>query len=171
MTSVLKVDNIQNSSGTDAISIDSNGVVTKSVIPAFRVGLNGDQVETSSGTNIVVEWNDLSTDNCFVQGGMSFSSGVVTVPVAGIYQFNLVLRIDDIGTGYAVAKVVVNNDESQSRELYIMNGDPATNYDNYTGGDILKLSANDNVRVTVFASSDTSWDVHNASHFSGALIG
>ena len=37
MTSVLRVDSIQNSSGTNAISLDSNGVIKKPALPTFKV--------------------------------------------------------------------------------------------------------------------------------------
>ena len=37
MTSIIKVDQIQNASGTNAVSINSAGVVTRPSIPAFHV--------------------------------------------------------------------------------------------------------------------------------------
>lgn len=171
MTSVLKVDNIQSSGGTAALSIDSSGRVTRNVVPAFRAGLSGNQNETSSATNITVEWDNVTTLNHFMQGGITKSSGVFTVPIAGLYQFNFVLRINNVGSGYIIAKLIVNNDESGSQETYIINGSPDATYENLTGSDMLSLSANDNVRINVFVSADTSWNISGVSQFSGVMIG
>ena len=65
MTSVIKVDNIQNSSGTSSISLDSNGVIKQSALPTFKIhGGSGSgsklDLSTNTWTSVpysTVEWN------------------------------------------------------------------------------------------------------------------
>ena len=171
MASELGVQTIQHTNGTDAMTIDSNGVITKSVVPSFRIGRTIKQVVTSAATDTTLLFNDTNTDNCFVQGGMSLSSGVVTVPVAGVYQFNANIRFSNVGSGYVQVFIVINNDKSNNKDTYIINGSPASNYDTLTGSDVYKLDANDNVRIIVYASADNNFDINDTSTFSGVLIG
>ena len=94
MTSILKVDNIQNSSGTSAMSIDSSGNVTTTnpIVmtgrPAF--GVRGTASRTSltaaaSYFDYVTSWT--TTD--FDQGNL-LDSGYAEVPTgySGIYQIS-----------------------------------------------------------------------------------
>ena len=131
MTSVLKVDNIQNSSGTSALSIDSSGVVTQPVVPAFRLEFDG-QSFTSAGTKDMLldtAVDSAGTDNRrFMQGGISITSGnaSVTVPVTGVYQINANCRIDGVGTGYLSFSLKHNG--STTNDGYDISGTPSTNY-------------------------------------------
>jgi len=169
----LEADTIKNSSGTSAISINSSGVITKNVVPAWRVCLTSTQSISNSGTRVTVLWDDTTSDNFnFLQGGCTLSSGVITVPVAGFYQCNVVTRYDSINSGYIVTRIVKNNDESNKRELYTISGSPSSNYDNLTGGDVFSCTSGDTLRVTVFSSGDSSWNLDaSGSKFSGFLIG
>jgi hypothetical protein len=170
MTSIIKVDQIQNAAGTSGLSIDSNGVVTKGVLPAWRVRLSTQQNEASAVTTTVA-WNQTSGNNCFIQGGCSLSSGIITVPVAGVYQINMNLRFDQIGGGYIVGRISINGQTGSDTQTYVIDGDPPTDYANTTGSDFFSLDANDTVRIFAQASSDTSWNIHPFSSFSGVLIG
>ena len=91
MTSILKVDTIQNSTGTDALSIDSSGRVTNTTKPAFRVYniATGSSFKTGHLTYTNVELN---------QGGhWDNTNSVFIVPVSGIYLLsttNLLCRSD-----------------------------------------------------------------------------
>ena len=175
MTSVLKVDNIQNSSGTSALSIDSNGVVTQPVVPAFRLEFDG-QSFTSSGTKDLLL--DTAVDSAgtnnrrFLQGGMAITSGnaSVTVPVTGIYQINANCRVDGIGTGYAIMHLKHNN--SGTNEAYDIAGTPSTAYEGFALTATLYMEANDTVSCDIYANADTSWSiVASSGYFSGHLVG
>ena len=170
MTSTLKVDQIQNSSGTSGLSIDSNGVVTKSVIPAWRVTRSATQSGLSNSTS-VVQFDTISGRNCFIQGGCTLSSGVITVPVTGIYQVNFNLRFDGVGTGYLVGRISINNQTTSNTQTYVISGSPSSNYENASGSDVFSLNANDTVRIYYTVSSDGSWSLHQYCTFSGHLIG
>ena len=173
MASELHVDAIKHSGGTSALTIDSSGRVLQPSVPAFRVSLISDQSITATGDHDI-EWDEGTTsesDNSFTQGGFSWSSGVVTVPVAGVYCFSVILRVDSVGSGYIVGKLMKNDDGSGNREAYIIDGSPASDYTNLAGSTVFKCNANDNIRMSIAASADSSYSVTNASTFSGHFIG
>ena len=55
MTSILKVDNIQNASGTSALSIDSSGIVAQSAKPSFFAYGSSETWQSVSSGGIVTE--------------------------------------------------------------------------------------------------------------------
>ena len=173
MASVIKVNEIQDTSGNTALSIDSNGVVTKGVVPSWRVCLSASQPINTSGSAVAVAWDKTSSDNCFIQGGCTLgaSNGRVTVPVSGVYQINFSTRYDGIGSGYIITRIERNASESGSSETYVIDGSPDSSYMTLSGSECFQLDANDTVRITVTSSGDTSWDIQSNSSFSGVLIG
>ena len=88
MTSVLKVDNIQNSSGTSALSIDSSGRVTQPAKPAFSA--HGDDWFSLSSANSWIKISGFDTERFDIGGNYNTSNQEFTVPVDGIYM--VVLR-------------------------------------------------------------------------------
>jgi len=175
MASELHVDAIKHSGGTSALTIDSSGRVLQPSVPAFRVGISSSQSVTASATDTIIAWNEgilSESDNCFSQGGFSWSSGIVTVPLSGVYHFSLTARVDGIGSGsYLLIKIVRNNDGASNRDFYSIEGAPASNYQAVTGSGVFKLTANDTVRVIVYADADSNYEVHHQSLFSGHLVG
>jgi len=97
MTSVLKVDNIQNSSGTSALSIDSNGVVTKPALPHVAVDFGGG---TSNTFVAVTAGNNIPFDNVS-EGDSSLwdtTNYEFTAPVTGVYMISFGLLNDSAST-------------------------------------------------------------------------
>jgi hypothetical protein len=141
------------------------------VVPAWRVGLTSNQVNSTSGSDVQIVYDESASDNCFLQGGVTLSSGIITVPIAGVYQVNISLRIDFVGSGYLIAKIKRNNVDSGNSDTYIISGSPSSNYENLTASDVFKCDANDNFRVTVYSDSDTSWNMNNNTLLSGHLVG
>ena len=174
MASIIKVNTIQDATNSNtALSIDTSGRVSLPLVPAFRVSLTSDQSITSTG-DVDIVWNEgtaSESDNSFTQGGFSWSSGVVTVPLTGVYSFSVICRADSVGSGYLVGKIVKNNDSSGNREAYIIDGDPPTDYTTLTGSTVFKCTANDNIRFIIGSSADSSYKVTNHSVFSGHFIG
>ena len=175
MASILKVNTIQDATNSNnAMTIDSSGRVLQPSVPAFRVGITSSQNITTANSNIDIVWNEGTSsdnDNCFSQGGFSWSGGIVTVPTSGVYQFDTSVRLDNHGSGYAVLKIVRNNDGASNREYFAINGNTANDYDHLFTGGVFKLTANDTIRVTIFSSADTNFTVNQASTFSGHLVG
>jgi hypothetical protein len=177
MTSVIKVDNIQNSSGTDAISIDSNGVVTRPVVPAWRV-ISFNETGLGTGTHNV-RWQSatgtVSTSNSFLLGGVTQAdeaSGTykdIIVPVQGLYQINVNIRVDNLNTGYISLNVTHNG--STINDVNTIEGSPASNYQTLQASVLYYLNANDKIEVMLNPSTDTSWDIDGTNDFSGFLVG
>ena len=173
MASELHVDTIKHSGGTSALTIDSSGRVLQPSVPAFRGGFDSNQTISSTGNNTLA-WNQgisSETQSCYTQGGFTWSSGIVTVPLAGIYHFSITLRIDSIGSGYLVAKILKNDSESGTDDMYLIDGNPASTYTNLTGSNVYKCSANDNIRIKIASSADSSYTVTQNSIFSGHFVG
>ena len=168
MTSKLKVEQIAHTNNVSAMTINSSGVVNRSVIPAWRVSLSS-QESRSATTEAVIQFDETSNNFYFLQGGCTLGSGAITVPVAGIYHASANVRVDSIGSGFVVVRIRVNGTNAGS--TYTIYGTGSTLYDSFTPSDTFSLSANDTLEVTAYASVDTSWTVHGVSSFSGHLGG
>ena len=91
MSSILKVDNIQNTSGTAALTIDSSGRVSKGTsgqLPAFLAHASGNW-STSSGQYNVGNDANLKFGVTHYNYGSHYSTttGRFVVPVTGLYHF------------------------------------------------------------------------------------
>jgi len=99
MTSILKVDNIQNSSGTSAMSIDSSGSVS---FPNSIIGigeLDHYRLTSDFSTNDAVITGFSRVDDATFSklgAGITESSGVFTFPITGLW---VVLGAFDLQTG------------------------------------------------------------------------
>ena len=110
----------------------------------------------------------------FVQGDLTYTAatGILEVGVAGVYQINSTIRVDDVSTGFIILRILINNNSSGASETYSIEGAPAPNYQTLTASDTFKLAAGDNIRINVFVQTDTSWSIaSDAALFSGFLAG
>ena len=168
--STLKVGTIQDHANSiTAMTIDSSGRVSRPVLPAWRVQLASAQ--NISAASAVVTWDNSSSAGCFIQGGCTLSSGVVTVPVAGVYQINATVRKQNINGTYIEMYMRINT--SGSHRGYHIIGNPDDTYHSISMSQVFKLSANDTVDILVNAQGETSWLVQGTSlsAFSGVMIG
>jgi len=142
MTSVLKVDNIQNSSGTSALTIDSGGRILTPARPVFgatQYSANGSIFGNGTISNLVtgIQWGDVAVN----QGNhFNNTTGIFTCPVAGIYSvfFNLNYRTT-AGT-FTGAHVCLNGDlKAQSWS------GTTDSYDNAVINILLNCSENDEI--------------------------
>lgn len=170
VTGELEVDTIKDTGGTTAIEIDSSGRVTLPAVPAFRIGLTAN-ISVTSTSLTTITFNETTTDNHFLQG-FTLSSGVITVPVSGVYMFGGQVRIDNLNTGYVELRFYINNSASGNNFSYVINGDPATNYQSLTFGTVLNLSANDDVRLYTFTNADDAYNIMTTgTELHGHLVG
>lgn len=170
MTGVLKVDSIQNSSGTSAMTIDSSGNVnipnrlTTGTIPAFHV--YGDPSAGWSATT--GGWRDVTSllDQVSFNDGSHYSTstGLFTAPVAGLYFFHT----DIYGlynSGYLYTRFTINGGAGESRLTSLLQEDGNSD-SNLTNTIIEKLNANDTVTFEIYG------DIYpRSSRFMGYLIG
>jgi len=171
MASILKVNTIQDATNSNtAISVDSSGRVTRSVIPSWRVGFTS-HLDISTSDLSDIAFTNTSTNNCFLNGGCTHSSGVITVPVTGLYQINACIRIDNVSANYIELYIRVNASTSTLLSGYHLEGDPNGNYHSISSVELFSLSANDNIRCSIYAGGDSSWRANQSSNFSGFLVG
>ena len=171
MASTLKVQNIAHTGGTTAMTIDTSGRVTKPQTPAFHVGLASAQTLSTTAATVLFEDRGTSYNN-FLQGGITISSGVITVPIAGVYQFNTLIRANSVGSGFITARIMRNSMSGSEEGGYIIIGNTrSTDYDNLTGSTVYNMNASDTVKIEMKTSADTSWNVGTQSEFSGFLVG
>jgi hypothetical protein len=160
MTSVLKVDNIQNSSGTSALSIDSSGRVSLPKLIAFHV--YKDNGSGMSPVNPVV-FNNETTN---VGSHYSTSTGRFTAPIAGLYKFEAAGHRQTQDSDAARLRIWKNGSTKLS-ESYILNG----------GGRgrcyvtvIAELAVND--YITIATADDDFWDGDDSGiYFQGQFLG
>ena len=90
MSSILKVDEIQNTGGTTGLTIDSAGRLLKPVIP---FGQFGGPASTTSGGNIITFAGRIVSG-----GGMTADSTNhrMIVPVAGLYAIGFTQLVDNV---------------------------------------------------------------------------
>ena len=171
MASTLKVQNIAHTGGTTAMTVDSSGRVTKPQLPAFHVSLASAQTLSTTAATVLFEDRGTSYNN-FLQGGITISSGVITVPIAGVYQFNTLIRANAVGSGFITARIMRNSMSGSEEGGYIIIGNTrSTDYDNLTGSTVYNMNASDTVKIEMKTSADTSWNVGTQSEFSGFLVG
>lgn len=180
--SEIKVNKIKSQQGSDAFTIASDGGVTYETslaitggTPAWRIGRATDQNFTTSGSYVKAEWDntDDADENIFMQN-VTYSSGFITVPVAGIYQINATVRIDGLTTdsGYFILSIRRNNINASNADTYLLKQRYTSTYVSFNVSDVFKADANDTFSIHYYSSNDTSWHANNnVSAFSGARIG
>ena len=155
MTSVLKVDNIQNSSGTSALTVDSSGIVTMAntvMYDTYRLTAD------VSANQTLTDWE--KPDNAItatVGDSMSVASGVFTFPRTGIYRvfaFGLVDNASGDGvTGFEIQGTTDNSSYSLLSYMRSGNGGSSTNYDNVSGEVVVDISNTSTHKIRIAATS------------------
>ena len=170
--STLKVDTIKSTGGTTAMTVDSSGRVLRSVLPAWRIGLTSQQTETSAGLKKVA-FDTTSSKNCFLQGGVTSSTGTITVPVAGLYQVGATLRIDDVSASYyIIAYIRKNQADNPLENTYVIVDDHGAAYHTLVVNDLFQCQAGDELECYIYVQSDGNWNVAaGRSLFNGHLVG
>lgn len=165
MTGVLKVDNIQNSSGTSAMSIDSSGNLTASnyirqTNPiAFSAKSNSGAIAVNSS---VIPF---SIENFDIGGNYDPAQYRFVAPVNGVYHFDCHIHSSSAQASAAWIRVNGNNH---------MRGYHASSSGGYEGQFIvnanLQLNAND--YVDMYSPGNYNFYlVSGYNEFSGFLIG
>jgi hypothetical protein len=169
MSSILKVDEIQNTGGTSALTIDSSGRVFRGVIPAFMVSYNATWVQLSA--NDVIPFNVDNVGKFFNHGGhFNTSNYAFTAPVTGLYSFlfNAYTAQSDTFNSFApyLNGSIVNDGTTYG--LYVQSGEDAAADHTVSYTFLLNLSANDVIKMHATSGSDI---YGHQSHFGGYLIG
>lgn len=124
MTSVIKVDNIQNSTGTAALSIDSSGRVTMS----NTVFMTRFYLASNHTTNAVAtDWtgSNHSPEIMSIGTAVTHSSGNFTFPITGIWRVGLQGRITSPGNDTTITLYIniTTDNSTYTRMMYAGAGD------------------------------------------------
>ena len=169
MASILKVNEIQHTGGTTALTIDSSGRILQPAKPVFSVSKTTAQSETAANA-----WVDINWDSVNINVGNCYSANVFTAPVAGNYFLSYNIRVNDTdqsGT-YNLAAIHFSNDSSllKLNQTYIIHS-PKGQYQSLVYSGIIEMDANQTAQVKFLTHSDTSWEFASIGNFSGHLIG
>ena len=119
MTSVIKVDNIQNSSGTAALSIDSTGRVDMNASYVFdQWYLNANH--TTDGDSDITAWSQVAFTGTGKISGMSHSSGIFTFPQTGLYKVTASFMQRDDGSDNFSPRISVTTDNSTYTDVAVL---------------------------------------------------
>ena len=164
-------------------AIDGSALTGLGGSVAFLATITTTYTVNAAGVSTAVDYNTNGTEqfdigNCFDKTNNKFIA-----PVAGIYQFNISLRVDSIasndyinmglqtpsysgnGQGTSVSDIVY-------RSAYVLIGQPSTDYQSLTASTILQCTANQEIEHWVRTESDTAIDINDrGGMFSGVLIG
>lgn len=147
MTSILRTDSIQSTSGTTAATIDSNGRVNRSNIPYIQL-LKDSNLAASAGATLT-DWRVRQSND------ITHSNGVLTVPVDGLYHVGVSL----IANGSSGLYLNVNG-TNQFRIGYADQGTSET-WSAVSGDCILYLNANDTIRLN--SEDAVNWYGHTGA--------
>jgi len=159
MSSILKVDTIQNTAGTTGLTIDSSGRVLQPAKPCFTATLTSGDI---SATNDLVFNNEVFD----IGGNYSTSTGKFTAPITGIYwlAWNITFNAQ---SGNKHIEIYVNSSDISVQALSGMpSGD--NEYQSAAISFAYQLTANDTIYAKVIGGA-----VEGASgrcSFSGYLL-
>ena len=187
MSSILKVNTIKNSTGTTGMTIDGNGRVLKSVLPAWRVQRGADQTISSSGIqNIQLDTSNDSTKQCYLQGGVTLNGSSpygVVVPVTGLYHVGFCFRSNGFGSAttgqYLQIVLRINNAVNHSQTSVLYAADNAADsasagvdlYKTHAGSSTYQLTANDQLNMICNGTNDSTYVIAGGGFMYGHLIG
>ena len=173
MTSILKVDSIQNAAGTAAMTIDSSGRILQPARPAFHVHKNGTQQSLGSSTSAVeVTWSNAVLD---VGNHFDFSDNSYVVPVTGNYFIQCSIKLNFSGSAGKYWSHTLRADDTQLFQFQQLQTSATNGLGNSVNGGstVYPFTAGQRLTVTVNVSEiDCIIDgVALQTYFSGYLIG
>ena len=173
MASTLKVNTIQHTGGTTAISIDSAGRVTHPAKPAFRAEKRAGNQTLSDSTTTAITFEHEAFD---IGSNYDTSTSRFTAPVAGIYHFSSITRaVANSGTmDYFIMYLYKNG--SLYSDMYQLQTSANNMLNSHLGGSVtVQLAATDYVEIRVQISGTSPYVGNHSSGertwFSGFLVG
>jgi len=172
MTSILKVDNLQNTSGTSAMSINSNGIVIPKGVIMQVIASDTDQAVGASNTKI--QWENVEIDTI---SGWDSTNHRYTPNVAGYYLVGGGVRLG-VGTVNNYINVQIKRNGSDLVDdvieaQYQVTSDLFTN-GVYTCGTGLILLNGSSDYIEMWVQGDEAMTAHDISsqksHFFAQLV-
>lgn len=163
MTSIIKVDSIKNSTGTDAITIDSSG---RMKVGGNKIAWSATRSGNLTGYNGQNQSDIVIYNNEVYDYGSNYSTttGLFTAPVQGQYM----MFAGYFSNGTAAKQLWYN--VNGTRQVSMMIGDSTLQY--ISGSALLELDANDTVGIVAYTDNTNTTINANVYHtfFRGALV-
>jgi len=162
MTSILKVNQIQNTAGTTALEIDSSGRILTPARPAFRVhGTSTTWTNFVSNTKLSLLTSvDYNIGNYYNTTNHEF-----VAPINGLYHFFGRLYVNNT-TNFSDFFISID-DGSLDASLYWHSSEDATIDQSQTFSEVIQLTANQTVSI----KGNSGAYFPNYSGFGGYLLG
>jgi len=168
MTSVIRVDNIQSSGGTAALSIGSNGLIQPKQV-AFQVTASDTDQSISATTQTKVEWETVLLDT---GGYWDATNHRYTPQVAGWYMFSTAIRAQLLNIHEYVRIYIRKNGADDYYTQFQTNNDEIIG-GTYQGPTVMHQLNGTTDYVEVFFYTDEATTIHenaDASWFNGFLV-
>ena len=155
MSSILKVDTIQNTVGTTGLTIDNSGAILRPVLPYGQASKGG--IAQSPTNKIIIGTNVISG------GGLTVdtTNHRMIVPIAGLYAIGFTQLTDSTSTNTEVHMRKNGNQISGSSSQTHAGNSYATLSQHM----VIELSANDYIEWWVAAGA-----VHNNSQYNNHYV-
>ena len=163
MASILKVNEIQHTGGTTALTVDSSGRILQPQKPAFRA------YRTSSWVIPTTTWTDFAAQATIFNYGNNYDSGTgrFTAPVTGLYWFHA-QWFGSVAPNRGIAALYVNGTQSGSgrgvQTLYL--GSTSNGGITYAATGLINLTAAEYVNFMTYQESGGNVTANNSNYLS-----
>ena len=165
---VLNVNgNTSNGGGlTEAMRINSAGIVTKPLQPAFSSYAN---TQNNMGLNA---WLQIAFANQRFDQNQDYASNTFVAPVTGKYQLQISVRLDNLDTNTQYYQVRIRTSNRNYHSICDFDGmstDPS--YWNFNNAILADMDANDTCVIEFLqAGGNSQTDINDESYFNGYLV-
>ena len=177
MASTIKVNTIQGASntattiktngGTDAMTIDTSGRILTPTRPSFYVRGNGGWKDHGSTRVVYFKTSNQAVEVISNVGShYDASTGRFTVPVTGLYQFNVSLYCNQDGDGTTYAQFYVDGVHLHNNFMIYRNDDTGYPDNSLNFSIAVELTASQYMEIQV-----VEYLYGHHSYWNGALIG
>ena len=148
MSSILKVNNIQNSGGTAAMTIDSSGRFNAPANPVLHAtgGSGLGWLTPGSSAATITQWVTSGTTVAFNRG-FTVSNGVITVPCDGVYEVHCSMLTETNAGEYVMVRIKKGSTIYATNQIYQL--DSGRQQTTLTLSCLFQASANDQITTTV----------------------
>ena len=149
-------------------TIDANGHITQPYQPAFFAEPSSTQSDIAANSLLQVGF---ATERFDQNSDYNPTISTFTAPVTGKYQFNAIIRLDNIDTAasYYLLRFTTSNRDHTFLWQPKYSADPQ--YFSYTLSSLADMDASDTCVVKVYQTGGSQQtDINNDSRFSGYLV-
>ena len=170
--SILRTNQIQDTSGNSAMMINSSGVVTFPNAPFYAFAARKKLASgTDTGATGIIVFNNIQSN---IGNAYSGADGRFTAPVAGTYSFSFFgLACQASGAAHTGSTGTTgffykNGSDSGYGRIQVTN---VAGYSNIAATAVITLAINDYIQIFIQSGAVLSAEVANYNQFNGHLIG